>query len=131
MTHTDPTLIALLGRLTLTNNQLAQLNGNLQEVLIAVSTITDLKAAADALVTAESGLATEVGSLTTAVESLVTVVGQLRAGGALSAADQASLDAAVQEVTNTSTDLATETASLSTEQTHAQAAATPPPAPGP
>jgi peptidoglycan hydrolase CwlO-like protein len=131
MTTPDPTLVALLGRLTLTNGQLAQLNGNLQEVLIAMSTITELKTAADALVTADAVLATEVGSLTTAVEGLVTVVGTLRAGGALSAADQASLDAAVQEVTDSSTGLATETASLSTEQAHAQTAATPPPAPGP
>lgn len=122
-------LLATLGR---TNDRLGQLNHTMQEAISAMATIADLKTAADNLAANEAALATEVGSLVGAIESLVAVVDALRKSGSLSAEAQAQLDAAVQEVTNAGGDVATQSATLSTEEQHASSAANPPPpAPAP
>ncbi len=121
-----PVTVQLLHRLGTTNDRLAQLNHTMQEAITAMATIADLKTAADTLATNEAALATEVGTLSVAVGNLVTVVGDLRASGGLSVADQAQLDAAVQEVTDASTDVATQTGTLASDETSATGAATPP-----
>lgn len=75
-----------------------------------MSTVADLKAATDQLTAADHALASEVGVLHTSVEGLVTAFDQVKGG--LSQADQATLDAAVSQVVDASTDLATQTGTL-------------------
>lgn len=96
---------------------------------ILMSTVADLKAAADKLAANGAALATEVGTLHTAVEGLITAFDNVKGG--MSAADQATLDAAVGEVTNAATDLATQTGTLSSTEADTSAANPPAPAPAP
>lgn len=123
----DSPVSRLYDRIGLTNDLLGRLNTTIQEAIASMATLDDLKAAADQLAANEAALATEVGSLSSAVERLVVVVGDLRSSGGLTPAQQAELDAAVEEVTTASADLATQTGGLATEEQHATDAANPPP----
>lgn len=93
-----------------------------------VASFDDLKAATDRLVAGEHQTATEVQALTASVERLRVDFEQIRSQGVLTTEQQATLDAAVQSVTSAAADLATQTASMNTEQ---QAVDTADPAPTP
>lgn len=109
-----------------TSRGIAAVDRLTQEVNRLVASITQLKSSADQLRDTQSALATEVGTLSTAVDGLIAAFENVKGG--LSAEDQATLDAAVNEITEASTALAASTVSLSAEQDKTTAA-NPPPAP--
>ena len=113
-------------RLSVTNDRLATLTTTILEATTAMATIADLTAAAQALAASEGALASEVTNLAGSVDALAAVVANLRANGSLSVADQQALDAAVQELTDTSTALVGETQNLQRTQGVADDAANPP-----
>jgi len=79
-----------------------------------MATLSDLKSAVDQLAANDAALASHMGELHDAIEQLHDAQSQVSTN--LSAEDQATLDAAVQSVTNVSANLASEAQSISASQ---------------
>lgn len=105
----------------------------IHEVRILVSTIADLKAAADQLAANNAALTTEWQALSVSIDNLVSAFSGVKNSAGMNSTDQAMLDAAVQQVTDAASSLATQTQSMSGEAARADEAdgAAAPPAENP
>lgn len=109
----DKTRALLVNLTTAIQDNTAALRASTTQGAQSMGTIADLTAVAQAV-------ADDDGALKTAIDGLVTAFNTAVQGGQLSAADQAALDAAIQNLTNAHASLAT---------IAADAAANPPVAP--